>query len=156
MWSKSSIGHCSLQRWWLMIAQPNGQSWEKLSGILKKTSQLICSIPAGQEKDKITAVYRLSSHIKYNYFKHSSMFSMRCAGAGSCTLHHLWLCLGRSAQWHAKALHQRHVGIKHLALLWVSYYWILHVHQFPSCSFSYWYFSQYLAAYLLAVLCATG
>lgn len=156
MWSKLSISHCFLQRWWLMVTQPNGQSWEKLSGILKWASQLICSISAGQEKDKITSVYSWSSRIKYNYFKRSSMFSMRCAGAGLCTLYQLWLGLGRSALWRAKVFHQRLVGIKHLALLWVSYYWILHVHQFPSCSFSYWYFSQYLAAYQLAVLCATG
>lgn len=133
MWSELSIGHCFLQRWWLAVTQPNGQSREKLSEILKRASQLICSIPAGQEKDKITAVYGWLSHIKHNYFKCSATFSMWRAGPR--TLHQHWLGLGTSTLRCAETLLLRLVGIKHLALLWVSYYWILHAHQFPCCSF---------------------
>lgn len=97
MWSKLFIGRCFLQRWWLVVTQPNGRSREKLSEILKRASQLICSIPAGQETDKITAVYSWSSHIKYNYFKCSAMFSTWCAGAGPRALHQHQLGLGTSA-----------------------------------------------------------
>lgn len=110
MWSKLSIGHCLLQRWWLAVTQPNGQSWKKRPEILKRASQLICSIPAGQEKDKITAVYSWSSRIKHNYFKHSATFSVGCAGAGQRAL--CWCCkaLGALAPWCTKTLHLRLVG----------------------------------------------
>lgn len=135
MWSKLSIGHCLLQRWWLAVTQPNGQSWKKRPEILKRASQLICSIPAGQEKDKITAVYSWSSRIKHNYFKHSATFSVGCAGAGRRAL--CWCCkaLGALAPWCTKTLHLWLVGTRHLALfLLILCYWILYVHQFPCCS----------------------
>jgi len=80
---------------------------------------------------------------------------MRCARARPCALQWHQLGLGTSTLWHAKTLHLRLAGIKHLALLYES-------HIIGSCVligshavlFSFWYFSQYLAAYPLAVLCA--
>lgn len=123
MWSKLSMGHCSLQRWWLVVTQPNGQSREKLSEILKRASQLICSVPAGQETDKITAVYSWSSHIKCNYLECSAMFSAWHAGTGLCPLHQRRLGLGMSTPQRAETLHLRLVRNKapcpspHLTLL---------------------------------------
>lgn len=122
MWSKLSIVRCLLQRWWHAVTRPNGQSWEKLPEILKRAGQLICSSPAGQERDKIAAVYSWSSCIKYNYFKHSAPFSMWCAGAGS--IQSLWL----TGSLHLLLIKIRHCGFVILC------YWILCGYQFPYCS----------------------
>lgn len=68
--SRLSMGCCVLQRWWLV------ESWQELSEMFKRPSQLIHSIPAGQEKDdETTAVHSWWSCIEYNYFKHSATSS---------------------------------------------------------------------------------
>lgn len=140
MWSKLSIGRCLLQRWWLVVTRPNGQPWEKLPEILKRAGQLICSSPAGQEREKIAAVYSWSSCIKYNYFKHSAPFSMWCAGAWNV----------QSLCWTG-TLHLLVIKIRHLALLVILGCWILRGYQFPCCFPSSVFL--HLTTQLLAVLC---
>lgn len=138
-----SMGRCVLQRWWIVESQPKEQSWEELPEMFKRASQLIHSIPAGQEKDcKITVVYSWWSCIEYNCFKHPAMPSPT----------QLWL--GLSTLPRADSLTLWLIGIKHFSAFLVWYHWILHMHPmlfFPPPDISLTILPRFLLAVSLVV-----